>query len=227
MVKLKPELVVFDMDGVLVDVRESFHRTILQTVRHFTGRRVRRAEIQEWKNRSGYNDDWKLTTDWIRSLGDRASYDEVKRQFEGFYWGQKGKGNVTRERWLLARGRLRRWARRVELAIFTGRSRRELQHTLERFGVERYFPKTVTMDDVKRPKPYPEGLLRILDGGDPSAALYLGDNIDDALAAQRCRMNFVAVLPHSSQSHRLCAARLRRAGARIILDNVNELEKWL
>jgi len=227
MVKLKPELVVFDMDGVLVDVRASFHRTILQTVRHFTGRRVRRAEIRQWKNRSGYNDDWKLTTDWIHSLGGRAGYEEVKRQFERFYWGEDGDGNVARERWLLARERLRRWVRRADLAIFTGRSRRELQHTLARFGVERYFRRTVTMDDVRHPKPHPEGLLCILGGGDPSTALYLGDNIDDALAARRCRMNFLAVLPRNSEARRLSAARLRRAGARIILHDVNELEKWL
>ena len=227
MVKRKPELVVFDMDGVLVDVRESFHRTILQTVRHFTGQRVSRAEIQSWKNRSGYNDDWRLTTDWVRSLGGRASYEEVKRQFERFYWDGEGEGNVARERWLLARDRLRRWARRTELAIFTGRSRRELQHTLERFRVERYFRRTVTMDDVQRPKPDPEGLWRILNGGDPASALSLGDNIDDALAARRCGMDFVAVLPRNSEARRLRAARLRRAGASMILDNVNQLERWL
>lgn len=227
MVKLKPELVVFDMDGVLVDVRESFHRTILQTVRHFTGRRVSRAQIQSWKNRSGYNDDWKLTTDWVRSLGGRASYEEVKRQFERFYWGEKDDGNVARERWLLTRGRLRSWARRADLGIFTGRSRRELQHALERFRVQRYFRRTVTMDDVQQPKPDPEGLLRILNGGDPARALYLGDNIDDALAARRCEMDFIAVLPRNSEARRLRAARLRRAGASMVLDNVNQLERWL
>jgi HAD superfamily phosphatase len=227
MLKLEPELVVFDMDGVLVDVRESYHCTILQTVRHFTGRRAARAEIQHWKNRSGYNDDWKLTTDWIRSLGGRESYERVKRQFERFYWGENGKGNVARERWLLDRARLSRWARRAELAIFTGRNRRELQHTLERFGVQNYFRRTVTLDDVRRAKPHPEGLRRILDGGDPKAALYVGDNIDDALAARRCGMTFVGVLPRNSEARRLRVARLRRAGASLILSDVNELERWL
>ncbi len=75
--KLRPELLVFDMDGVLVDVRESYHRTILETVRHFTGRRVSLEQVQRWKNRSGSNDDWKLTTDWIRALGGGETYREV------------------------------------------------------------------------------------------------------------------------------------------------------
>jgi phosphoglycolate phosphatase-like HAD superfamily hydrolase len=33
-------MLIFDVDGVLVDVRGSFHRTILDTVHYFTGRRV-------------------------------------------------------------------------------------------------------------------------------------------------------------------------------------------
>ena len=54
------------MDGVLVDVRGSFHRTTLQTVTFFTGKRVTLAELQEWKNRSGFNDDWVLSTVWVQ-----------------------------------------------------------------------------------------------------------------------------------------------------------------
>ena len=227
MVEPAIELVILDVDGVLVDVRESFHRTTVQTVRHFTGQRVSRAEMHRWKNRSGYNDDWKLTTDWICSLGRRVSYEEVKRQYQRFYWGESGEGNVARERWLLPRARLRRWARRAELAIFTGRTRRELGHTLARFGVARYFRRIVTLDDVRRSKPAPEGLLRILDGRDPVSAVYAGDNVDDALAAQRCGIAFLGVLPRNSAARRLRAARLRQLGAQAILGHVSELEEWL
>lgn len=227
MVRPEIELLIFDMDGVLVDVRESFHRTTVETVRYFTGRRVSRAEIHRWKNRSGYNDDGKLTTDWIRSLGRRVSYEEVKLQYQRFYWGKNGDGNVARERWLVPRGRLKRWAGRAELAIFTGRSRRELKHTFERFGVAPYFRRVITFDEVARPKPAPEGLLRILDGRDPAAALYAGDNIDDALAARRCGVPFVGVLPRQSLARRLRAARLRQLGAEAILGHVDELDRFL
>ena len=227
MVEPAIELVIFDVDGVLVDVRESFHRTTVQTVRYFTGQRVSRAEIHRWKNRSGYNDDWKLTTDWVRSLGRRVEYEEVKRQYQQFFWGEKNGGNVDRERWLLPPARLRRWAQRAELALFTGRTRCELQHTLERFDVARYFRRIVTQDDVGQPKPAPEGLLRILEGRDPALALYAGDNVDDALAARRGGIAFVGVLPRNSEARRLRAARLRQLGARTILGHVTELEKWL
>ncbi len=228
MVRIRPEIIIFDVDGVLVDVRGSFHRSILQTVRYFTGRRVTYAEIHRWKNRPGYNDDWKLSTAWINSLGHQMDYKEVKKQFEQFYWGRNGNGNVARERWLLPRARLRRWAQRAELALFTGRTRRELQHSLDNFNVEPYFRRSVTANDIERLKPDPEGLLRILDGRNPRSAVYLGDNIDDAEAAKRAGISFIGVLPRAGQARRLRAARLKALGAKMILGSVLELEKcWL
>ncbi len=223
----KIDIVIFDVDGVLVDVRDSFHCTILQTVRHFTGKSVPRAEIQDWKNRSGYNDDWKLTTHWIRALGVNVRYAKVKEQFQRFYWGENSDGNFLKERWLLRRARLRRLAKTVELALFTGRTRRELKPTIECSGAGRYFRRIVTQQDVKRLKPHPEGLLRILAGRDPRTALYLGDNIDDALAAQRAGVVFVGVLPPRSLARRLRAGNLRQLGARVILGDVNEVVDWL
>ena len=68
---------VFDMDGVLVDVSESYRETIQQTVERFTGKRVSRETIQEWNNRGGWNDDWALSTAMIRDHGVNAQYDEV------------------------------------------------------------------------------------------------------------------------------------------------------
>jgi len=226
-VKLAPKLIVFDVDGVLVDVHGSFHRSILETVKHFTGCRFTYAHIQRWKSRSGYNDDWRLSTDWINSLGGQVKYAQVKRIFQKIYWGTDGtRGNVWRERWLVPARRLARWARRAELALFTGRTRRELCHTLEHFGVTKLFPRVVTMDDVEHLKPHPEGLLRLLDGSDPCEALYLGDNLDDALAAKRAGIPFLGVLRRGSEARRVRAAQLRRHSARIILHSANELEKY-
>jgi HAD superfamily phosphatase len=226
-VKVDPELIIFDVDGVLVDVRGSFHRSILDTVRHFTGRRATYADIQQWKRKTGYNDDWLLTKDWCASLGCDLPYARVKRQFQKFYWGQNGtRGNVWRERWLVPRRRLQKWAGRAELALFTGRTRRELRHTLDHFGVAHLFRRTVTMDDVERLKPDPEGIHFLLGKVDPRRALYLGDMLDDALAAREAGVPFISVLRHASEAYRIRATQLRRHGARLTLDNVNDLDRY-
>lgn len=227
MVKSAPRIIIFDVDGVLVDVRNTFHRCTIETVRYFTGRRVRRSEIHEWKNRSGFNDDWKLTTAWINQLGRRITYDEVKRKYMEFYWGRNGDGYVTGERWLVPPAALRRLTRCAELDLFTGRTRQELAHTLSRFRTGKYFRRIVTMDDVARQKPDPEGLLRILRGRAPETALYLGDNVDDAIAARAAGIPFIGVLPRGGLVRKLRAPRLRTLGALTILSSAARLESCL
>lgn len=225
--KSYPEVIIFDVDGVLVDVRGSFHRTVIDTVRFFTGKRVTRAELHHWKSQSGFNDDWKLSTAWIHSLGGTALYEEVKSKFVELYWGQNGKGNVLCEKWLLPRATLRRLAARSELALFTGRVRQETDYTLDLLRVREFFRQIVTAEDVKNLKPHPEGLLAILKGRDPAHALYLGDNIDDALAAQAAHITFVGVLPHSRRASRARRQMFLKLGATGILKEIRQLEPWL
>jgi HAD superfamily phosphatase len=227
MVNTKPAILIFDVDGVLVDVRGSFHKSTLDTVQHYTGKRFRSADILRWKNQSGYNDDWKLTTDWICSLGVPVEYADVKQQFQEFYWGTNGRGNVALEKWLVTPVALRRLACRAELAVFTGRTRQELAHTFERADAAQHFKSIITLDDVARAKPAPEGLVKILAGRDPATALYLGDNVDDALAAQAARVPFVGVLPRGSAARRVLGSKLRELGARTILHRAADVLEWL
>jgi HAD superfamily phosphatase len=226
-VKLAPKLIIFDVDGVLVDVRGSFHRSIIETIYFFTGQSPTYAEIHQWKNRSGYNDDWRLTTDWIASLGKPIPYAKVKARFQKIYWGTRElPGNVSREKWLVTPSRLDRWSRRADLALFTGRTRRELRHTLNAVPEYDLFRRAVTMNDVKKGKPDPEGLQLLLDGVASRDAVYLGDNIDDALAARSARVPFLGVLPQGSDAHRLRAATLRKLGALAVMNSVRDLEKF-
>ena len=222
-----PSVIIFDVDGVLVDTRGSFQRTTLETVKFFTKKRVTARQLHEWKNRPGFNDDWKLSTAWVNDLGFKFEYEEVKTKFQQIYWGKNGKGNVTREKWLLAKPKIARLAKLAELAIFTGRVWGELDYTLDRNKLRGVFQTIITVEEVDNPKPAPDGLLKILKGREPSEALYVGDNVDDALAAQAAKVPFVAVLPKTGHERRERSTRLRQLGALAILSNVNELEAWL
>ena len=215
------------MDGVLVDTRGSFQLTTLQTVRFFTKKPVTLRELHAWKNRPGFNDDWKLSTTWINDLGGNVTFDEVKKKFQEIYWGEKFRGNVAKEKWLLSNSALSRLARKSELAIFTGRYWNELNYTLDRNKVRRDFKTIVTVEDVANPKPAPDGLIKILHGREPHQALYVGDNVDDALAAQSARVPFLGILPKTGEERRQRSTRLRELGALDILSDISRLEAWL
>jgi HAD superfamily hydrolase (TIGR01548 family) len=226
--KFQLEILIFDVDGVLIDVRGTYWRSALETVRYLSGKHVTYAQLHKWKSKPGYNDDWRMTADWVTSLGRPTTYSEARMAFEKFYWGTDGKpGNVRNEKFLITPGQIQRWARRFELNLFTGRTRREFSSTFDSWPSAAHFRTVVTMDDVKNIKPHPEGLLKILGRRAPSSALYLGDNVDDALAARDAGVPFMAILPRGAHGYRQRAARFRELGALALLPRATDLSAWL
>jgi HAD superfamily hydrolase (TIGR01548 family) len=224
---IQPQILIFDVDGVLVDVRGTYWRSALETVRYLTGKRVTYAELHRWKSKPGYNDDWAMVAAWVSALGKPINYDEARAAFEKFYWGSDGKpGNVRNEKILVTAKQIEKWAGRFELNLFTGRTRQEFSFTFEQWRATKYFRTIITMDDAKR-KPHPEGLQKILGERDPVSALYLGDNIDDALAARDAGVPFMAIIAPGEHRYRERAARFRELGALALLPRVAELFRLL
>jgi HAD superfamily hydrolase (TIGR01548 family) len=223
----RPQILIFDVDGVLVDVRGTYWRSALDTVRYLTGKRVTFAELHQWKSKPGYNDDWSMVSAWVSSLGHPTNYEKAREAFEKFYWGSDGRpGNVRNEKLIVTSKQIERWARRFELNLFTGRTRQEFSFTFERWPATKYFRNIITMDDAKK-KPHPEGLHRILGNRDPASALYLGDNIDDALAARGAGVPFMAIIAKGEHRFRQRAARFRELGALALLPRATDLNAWL
>jgi len=83
------DLLIFDMDGVLVDVNASYRATIQATVNHFTGYEPSHDEIQDWKNRGGWNDDWLLSTRLIQEYGGKHAVRRGGRSFPEAVPGRK------------------------------------------------------------------------------------------------------------------------------------------
>ena len=84
-------ILIFDMDGVLVDVTETYRETIARTVEHFTAVPITHAEIQDYKNQGGFNDDWQLTAPRSsRSAASSVPFEEVKEHFQKLFLGNGG-----------------------------------------------------------------------------------------------------------------------------------------
>ena len=223
-----PKILIFDVDGVLVDVRETFWLSALQTVRELTGKRATMAELHKWKSKPGNNDDWNMIANWVTALGHPISYEEARAAFQKFYWGTDGEpGNVVKEKLLLTGKQLEKWAGRFEINLFTGRTRKEYAYTFDKWPHSKYFRMVVTMDDVTRKKPAPDGVLKILGNRDPKSALYLGDNIDDALSAKAAGVRFMGILGPKDPDYRARAVRFRKLDALALLPRITDLNKWL
>jgi len=58
---MNADAVVLDVDGVLVDVADSYRRAIVESVATVYGETIEKGDIQQFKDAGGFNNDWELT----------------------------------------------------------------------------------------------------------------------------------------------------------------------
>ena len=219
-----PDILVFDMDGVLVEVSESYRETVVQTVHRLIGKTITRELIQDYKNQGGWNNDWALSQRILRDLGNEVEYDTVVDQFNKLFLGHNGtEGLIHRERWIPRPSLFTRLAGNFQLAIFTGRLRHEADITLGRSAPSIRFDPMICAENVQRGKPDPEGLLHIAAANPGKRLLYFGDIVDDARASRAAGVPFVGVAGKNREVIRL----FREEEAVAIIDDINEIEELL
>jgi HAD superfamily phosphatase len=216
-------LLIFDMDGVLVDVTESYRETIAQTVRHFTGVSLTREQIQEYKNQGGWNDDWKLTHHLIGIAGKDVPFETARDYFQSIFLGNGEGGLILREHWVARPGLLEALSRQFEFAVFTGRPKAEAELTLNRFGAGVVFHPVIGMEQVRHHKPHPEGLQLILQENPGRKVYYIGDTVDDARCARAAGVPFIGIAAPSNTLYIDLVFLFQEEGAYAIVDDINIL----
>jgi len=218
-------LIVFDMDGVLAEVTESYREAIVQTVEHFTSKHIERDSIQDYKNRGGWNNDWALSQKIAADLGVEVPYDTVVDYFNQIFIGTNGNGLIQREQWFPKPGLLDRLGKRFGLAIFTGRLQYEAEITLKRFAPDCVFDPLLCADHVTKPKPAPDGLLSIQLLNPNRKLWYVGDTVDDARSARAAGVPFIGIAGPSNPRYIDLVFLFQEEGAIAIVDDINYLEE--
>lgn len=222
-------VVIFDMDGVIVDPTRSYRQTVIETVFSFSRRRITFADIEDYKNQGGWNNDWHLSQRILQDQGVEVDLPQVIDRFNAHFLGSGDRdGLVWQEEWLVAEGLFERLeAQNYQLAIFTGRRRSDALITLNRFVPGTAFSPMVCMEDVERSKPAPDGLLKIRALLPGAPLFFIGDTIDDARSARLAGVPFFGVASKAHPRRPELIEVLRAEGSLAILENVNEIESAL
>ncbi len=221
------DIIVFDMDGVLVDVTDSYRETICQTVNHFTGREITKELIQDYKNSGGWNNDWALSQKIIADLGKPLEYGVVVDYFQSIFFGTGTDGLILREKWIARDGLLEALNQRFGFGIFTGRLRSEAAVTLQRFARHLEFEMIVADDDVANSKPAPDGLNLVAAKFPGRKIWYIGDTVDDARSAKSAQVSFIGIAGRENPRREEVVKLLHRENAVAVLESINELETVL
>jgi len=221
-------IILFDLDGVLVDVRASYHAAIRDTAEFFTGEAVQEEEIRSFKNRGGFNDDWDLTAAIVTSRGKTVARTAIIDQFQSRYLGRDFDGLIRHETWIADNRRLTRLRARFKTGIVTGRPRPEAEYALRRFDADSLFDVLVTLEETpgELRKPSPFGIQLAMSRLDATTGVYFGDSVDDMTAAVSAGITAIGVLTADSPAGEQ-ESRLRRSGASSILAHIDRFEEAL
>jgi len=225
------DAVIFDIDNVLVDTRASYTDTIRKTVQIYLGSRkpvLTRRDIEEFKSLGGYNDDWDTCYGLLKKFGKKEiSMRKIVSIFQPLYL----KHFVRYEKLLIPKMFLKKLrVAGLKLGIVTGRNRKEARMALRRFKIEKLFHAMVTVDETPKQfkKPHPYGLLKLSQKlGKNMRYLYVGDLMDDILAAKRAknkmRIRSCGFFAAASSPEKM-KRDLKKAGADFLCSSTNELK---
>ena len=220
----QPDGLLFDLDGVIADVRESYLRCIIETAADL-GCVVSESDVETAKRRGRANNDWVLTRELLLEHGIRVDLDEVTRIFQNRYLESSGRpGARERERLLAPTEVLQSLTTRYPSAIVTGRPRDEAEWFLGRFDISQCFRSVVAMEDAPL-KPAPAGVLLAMKRLGITRPWMLGDTPDDMTAATAAGVVPVGVtsIIENEETRRA----LIDSGARLVISNIKEILRYL
>jgi len=223
-------LIIFDIDGVLIDTRKSYRMAIKGTYEYFTSKEISFEAIQQAKNLGGLNNDWDLTEHLLKQSGYNIPKQEIINKFQELYFGNNGDGFISNEELLITPELLKELSKTYDLAIFTGRPKAEAEFALKSRQLENLFCPIITMDNLAadKQKPHPEGINRIIEIVNPTETYYLGDTIDDMKAAKSALngkgIKGIGVLPPQDKSEELKNSLIKH-GAMLVLNNTEDLSE--
>ena len=244
--------VIFDIDGVIRDVSNSYRRALADTVEQFTqgAYRPSQADIDELKEEGIWNNDWEAAQEFTYRYFEQQgqsreqidlSYEAIVDYFQRRYRGteldnpDRWNGYITQEPLLLQPAYLQQLtAAGVLWGFFSGATQGSARYVLEkRLGLQS--PILVAMEDAPG-KPNPTGLFQAIAQLDAAAlpVIYVGDTVADMYTVTQARAQqpdrqwiAVGILPPHAQAPADYAIdythKLEEAGAAIVLNNVEQL----
>ncbi|HEV2672145.1 MAG TPA: aminotransferase class I/II-fold pyridoxal phosphate-dependent enzyme [Gemmatimonadales bacterium] len=222
---LAPRAIVFDLDGVLADVRESQRAAMIATAATY-GVTITMDDIESALRAGDAANDWIVTRRLITARGVQVDLADVTARYQSLYLGTEASpGLHERERAIVPRAVLERFAKRLPLAVVTGRPREEARWFLEREGLASLFRAVICMEDAPR-KPDPAPVRLALSRLGEQRAWMIGNTPDDIRAAAGASVVPLGIVAPGDDLATTTAA-LTDAGAARVLDQIADLEELL
>ena len=188
---------LFDFDGTLAYSENAYRVAFLHSIERHTGVLPNDVEFRDF---------WNVTPhEVLRRYGEEL-LEEMFASFEEHYYSIHHKHLVAYDGVEALLSSLREQGASVGIVSLKPRRAGDLE--LDIIGLRRLIGLAVWGDDVERPKPEPDGVLRAMAdlGADPRSTLVIGDSPADIMMGRAAGTRTAAAMWGGSSRERLFAA---------------------
>ncbi len=171
-------IVIFDVDGVLIDVTKSYHNSIKDTVDYFSEKDSKLEELLDIKFSFNINNDWDASLAGIIYSSMDTNLEKFKDMFVNFstrledmysfaeelslevpnyedlieFFEEKYKFHREKESLIFPHDLLKKIREKsVIMGVITGRPFEDLDYSFKEFDLYKYFDYIITEDDIPAP----------------------------------------------------------------------------
>ena len=182
----KFDLILFDLDGTLLDTKPLIDQSFIHTFEHFRpGYVLSDEELDQffgptlYQSFSRYSDDENEIEEMIKYYREFniANHDSIVKPMPG----AKDLINTLKRK-------------KYKLGVVSSKKTDLVCHGLELFGLLDKMDVVIGSDDVKNHKPAPDGILLAIEKTNAHNACYVGDNVNDILAGKSANVKTVGCL---------------------------------
>ena len=219
----KKDVLIFNLDGIIVDSTESYLKTIIKTVEHFTDREISLKEVLNAKNLGKMSCNWETVKYLLSTYDKDIELSEIITVFFFFFTKY-----IDNEKLLISKETFVELSKDYDMVIFSGRLMDEVKYTLEKFDIDKYFYFYITSDDLPRNmlKPNPKGVYEILKHCPHKTITHLGSSVDDIIAANSANINVIGIIPPFTNEN-IMINNYRHLGVSHILNDVKNINSFL
>ena len=177
--KNKKGLIIFDLDGVLINSEKNMSYAWSQTCKKLKFK----ISFNKYKKYVGLG-----FFEILNKLKVKKKYHNDAFIYYNFY--SKKKINKIKL-FPNVKKVLTKIKHNYKIALFTSKNKSRVRKIISNLNLS--FSKIITLEDVKKPKPSPEGLKKIINDFDfkRGEIFYVGDTLHDLQAAKYAKINYI------------------------------------
>lgn len=222
MLRRRPSLILFDLDGTLVDSAPDLACAVDRMLGALGRPAAGEERVRGWIGQGMPMLVKRALTGELWPESEPSDYERALELYMGFYGENLAEKTSLYPGVVSCLDQIR--AHGIPMACVTNKDSRFTSRLLESFGILGYFDVLASADQYPKPKPDPESLLdtaRRL-GISPKDSLMVGDSVADAKAARAAGM-MLAMVPYGYHGGNGVEVLLPD----LIVDSLDELPRWI